>query len=319
MNSFGKNIKFQIFGESHGHSIGGILDGIPSGLEIDFDLIKSNLAKRRCNAFGTTTRKEPDEISFLSGVKDGFTTGTPIAFALPNKLHQPSDYHFEVTPRPGHSDFTQIAKYGKFADISGGGHSSGRLTTPLIVAGSIAQMLMPEITFSAKIEEIGGTQNWDELLRATTDAGDSLGGIVSCTISVIPAGKGEPFFYSIESALSAMMFSIPGVKGIEFGAGFASARMKGSDYNDIITDKSGTTQTNNTAGISGGISNGNDIHFRVAFRPTSSIGKSQKTVNLQTNEITEIKVQGRHDVCFALRTPVILESAAALVILDLLS
>ena len=255
----------------------------------------------------------------MSGVKDGYTTGTPIAFSLQNKLHQPYDYNFEETPRPGHSDFTQIAKYGKFADISGGGHSSGRLTASIIVAGSIAQMLLHDIKFSAKIEEIGGKTDWDELLQKTAAEGDSLGGIVSCEISGIPAGKGEPFFYNVESALSAMMFSIPGVKGIEFGAGFRSAGMRGSEYNDEIINKSGKTSTNNTAGISGGITNGNDIYFRVAFRPTSSIGKSQKTVNLKTNEITEIKVGGRHDVCFALRSPVILETAAALVILDLLS
>ena len=235
---------------------------------------------------------------------------------MQNKAHQPEEYHFESTPRPGHSDFTQIAKYGEFADISGGGHSSGRLTASLIVAGSIAQMVLPQIKFEATIEEIGGTKDWDELLKKTADEGDSLGGIVGCTISGIPAGFGEPFFWSLESALSQIMFSIPGVKAIEFGCGFASAQMRGSEYNDIFSDKSGKTATNNTGGISGGISNGNEIYFRLAFRPTSSIRKEQNTINLETGERVNLQVQGRHDVCYTLRTPVIVECASALAILD---
>lgn len=318
MNSFGQKIRFQIFGESHSHSVGGILDGIPPGLKIDFEKIQSNLDRRRCDSFATTPRKETDEVQFFSGIKNGITTGTPIGFALQNKAHQPEDYHFEKTPRPGHSDFTQMAKYGEFADISGGGHSSGRLTTPLIVAGSIAQMLIPSISIKAKIEEIGGKKDWDKLLKQTAEEGDSLGGIVGCTISGLPVGIGEPFFWSVESALSQMMFSIPGVKAIEFGAGFRSASMLGSEYNDQITDKSGKTATNNTAGISGGITNGNDIYFRLAFRPTSSIKKTQLTIDLETGDKVEIKVEGRHDVCYCLRTPVIVEAATALVIADLM-
>lgn len=318
MNSFGQKIRFQIFGESHSHSIGGILDGIPPGLKIDFEKIQYNLERRRGDSFATTPRKESDEVQFFSGIKNGITTGTPIGFALANKTLKPEDYHFEKTPRPGHSDFTQIAKYGDFADISGGGHSSGRLTTPLIVAGSIAQMAIPQIKFSSKIEEIGGKKDWDELLKKTAESGDSLGGIVSCTLSGIPAGIGEPFFWSVESALSQMMFSIPGVKAIEFGSGFRSAEMLGSEYNDQIIDKSGKTATNNTAGISGGITNGNDIYFRLAFRPTSSIKKPQKTINLETGESQDLNVEGRHDVCYALRTPVIVECASALVLADLM-
>jgi chorismate synthase len=318
MNSFGQNIRFQIFGESHSHSIGGILDGIPSGIKVDFQLIQSNLERRKSNSFATTPRKETDEVQFFSGIKNGITTGTPIGFALENKTHKPEDYHFEKTPRPGHSDFTQMMKYGENADISGGGHSSGRLTAALIVAGSIAQMAISLVKFEAKIEEIGGKKDWEELLKKTAEEGDSLGGIVSCTISGIPAGIGEPFFRSVESALSQMMFSIPGVKAIEFGAGFLSAEMLGSEFNDPIIDKSGKTSTNNTAGISGGITNGNDIYFRLAFRPTSSIKKPQKTINLETGETQDLQVEGRHDVCYTLRTPVIVECASALAIADLM-
>lgn len=318
MNSFGQKIRFQVFGESHSHSIGGILDGIPAGVKVDYQHIQSNLERRKSNSFATTSRKEPDEVQFFSGIKDGITTGTPIGFALANKTQKPEDYNFEKTPRPGHSDFTQLMKYGEYADISGGGHSSGRLTAALIVAGSLAQMAIPQVKFSSKIEEIGGKKDWEELLKKTAEDGDSLGGIVSCTISGIPAGVGEPFFWSVESALSQIMFSIPGVKAIEFGVGFNSAAMYGSEFNDQIIDKSGKTATNNTAGISGGITNGNDIFFRLAFRPTSSIKKQQKTINLETGESQDLQVEGRHDVCYALRTPVIVECASALAILDLM-
>ncbi len=316
MNSFGRLFKVQIFGESHSKGIGAIIDGCPSGIELDYDLIYNNLLLRKGDSFATTPRKEEDKVVFFSGIKNGKTTGTPISYVIENKNIVESKINLKETPRPGHADFTQISKYGTNADISGGGHSSGRLTTALVVAGTIAQSIIPEISFNCEIDEIGGEKDYDELLTNIAEKGDSLGGIVKCKINGVPAGLGEPFFDSIESNLSHILFSIPGVKGIEFGAGFNSAKMLGSEMNDELIDIKGKTKTNNSGGIVGGITNGNEIIFRVAFRPPSSIKLKQKTVNLITEEIKEIAISGRNDICYVLRTPIIIECVAAISIVD---
>ncbi|MGB9701632.1 MAG: chorismate synthase [Candidatus Kapaibacteriota bacterium] len=316
MNSFGRLFKVQIFGESHSKGIGAIIDGCPSGIELDYDLIYNNLLLRKGDSFATTPRKEEDKVVFFSGVKNGKTTGTPISFVIENKNIVESKINLKETPRPGHADFTQISKYGNNADISGGGHSSGRLTTALVVAGTIAQSIIPKISFNCEIDEIGGEKDYDELLSNIAEKGDSLGGIVKCKINGVPAGLGEPFFDSIESNLSHILFSIPGVKGIEFGAGFNAAKMLGSEMNDELINIKGKTKTNNSGGIVGGITNGNEIIFRVAFRPPSSIKLKQKTVNLITEEINEIAISGRNDICYVLRTPIIIECVAAISIVD---
>ncbi len=322
MNKFGRLYSLEIFGESHSFATGGIIDGCPSGLDFDKDFISQSLLDRKGNSFATTPRKEDDRLITLSGVKNGKTTGTPISFYILNKSYESKDYNFEETPRPGHADFTQLMKYGKNADISGGGHSSGRLTLPLVVAGSVSLLLLkklfPNIKIQAEIKEIGGQVDYNELLVETVKRGDSLGGIVLCKISNIPVGIGEPFFDSVESVISHLIFSIPGVKGIEFGAGFASAKMFGSEMNDEILNQTGQTKTNNAGGIVGGITNGNDIIFNVAFRPPASIKLPQKTINLNSNLEENITIKGKHDVCYVLRTKTIIESTVAIALVDLL-
>jgi chorismate synthase len=316
MNSFGRKLVFTIFGTSHSVAIGGVLDGFPSGIFIDTNLIQETLDKRNPNLFGTTQRKEIDEIQWLTNFNNGHSTGASIAFLLRNKDANPNDYHFDITPRPGHADFSQISKYGKYADISGGGQASGRMTAPLVIAGALARFIIPEISISAEIIEIGGKKEYSQILEQAYQQGDSLGGIVQITATNIPAGLGEPFFDSVESLVSHLFFSIPGVKGIEFGAGFNSAKMLGSEFNDTFSDKFGKTSTNNAGGINGGITNGNDLIIRVAFRPPSSIGIEQKTINTETNQQTSIKIRGRHDSSYVPRTLPILESALALVLAD---
>ena len=317
MNSFGKRLIFTIFGSSHSAAIGGVIDGFPSGISINKNHIQETLNRRNPKLFGTTERKEVDEFQWLTNFNDGHSTGLPIAFLLHNKEMRPKDYNFEITPRPGHADFTQISKFGKYADISGGGQSSGRMTAPLVIAGAIAKHIIPEINIKAEIIEIGGKKEYSQILEQAHKQGDSLGGIVQITASNIPIGLGEPFFDSLESLVSHLFFSIPGVKGIEFGAGFKAASMFGSEFNDIFSDKFGKTTTNNSGGINGGITNGNNLFVRVAFRPPSSIGIEQKTINTETNQQTSIKIEGRHDTCFVPRTLPILESALALVLADL--
>lgn len=317
MNNFLNEINLQIFGSSHSNYIGGVLNGIPSGLKIDFDTIEKSIVSRKGGDDGTTPRVEEDNVIWMSGMVNGITTGLPIAFAVKNKNIKPEDYCFKDTPRPGHSDFTQLMKYGIHADISGGGQSSGRMTIVLVIAGQIAKLLLPQVEAKATIKEIGGEYDYTKLVALTQEEGDSLGGIIECIVKYVPVGLGEPFFDSVESVLSHILFSIPGVKGVEFGAGFNAAKMKGSEFNDTIIDIKGTTKTNNSGGVNGGISNGNDIVFRVAFRPPSSIPKPQDTINLKTGEKVVLEVGGRHDVSYVLRTPIIIESVSYLVIADL--
>ncbi|MBQ0143979.1 MAG: chorismate synthase [Bacteroidales bacterium] len=322
MNSFGNNFKVSIFGESHGTGIGIVVDGVRAGISLCTEDLMADILRRKSGAKGTTPRVEADEPEFLSGVFEGHTTGSPIAIIFRNGNTRSSDYEaLKAVPRPGHADYVAGVKWDGFNDPRGGGHFSGRITLPVVAAGVIAKK-MSGMDFSAELIEIGGETDkarWSELLDRTSKEGDSIGGIVECTVSGVPAGLGEPFFDSAEALLSHAMFSIPGVRGVEFGDGFAAARMKGSEHNDPLVLEDGAVRTvkNGAGGINGGITNGAQIKFRVAFKPTASICREQKTLNVKTGEMVSLNVPGRHDVCFALRTPVIVEAMAAIVLADL--
>jgi chorismate synthase len=319
MNSFGKIFRVSIFGESHGNIVGVAVDGVPAGLPLKFDDFISDLSRRKSGAKGTTPRKEADLPRILTGVYNDYTTGAPLTIVFENTNTQSKDYtKLRETPRPGHADFVATNKYGGFEDFRGGGHFSGRLTTGLVAAGVIAKKLMPLVKIEAKLIEAGGIMNIEAAIDKAVAEGDSIGGIVECTATGLPVGLGEPFFDSVEAILAHMIFSIPAIKGIEFGSGFMAAKMKGSEHNDNIIAMNGKTHTNYAGGINGGISNGNELIFRVAVKPTSSISKKQMTLNVKTGKIDELEVQGRHDTCIALRVPVVLEAATAIVLADLM-
>ena len=319
MNSFGRIFRINIFGESHGDSLGVIIDDCPAGLDLDINDFMPDLSRRKSGDEGTTQRIENDIPQIISGVFNNKTTGAPITIVFENSNVRSNDYNKQIDiPRPGHADFTARGKYGNNNDYRGGGHFSGRLTVGLVAAGVIAKKLLKDISISAKITQIGGTKDYKEILKTAINENDSVGGIIECTVKNIPVGLGEPFFDSIESVVSHAIFSIPGIKAIEFGAGFNSAAMKGSECNDRIVDVIGKTATNNSGGINGGIANGNNIVFRVAVKPTSSIGKKQETINLKTQQIDNLEIKGRHDACIALRMPVIIEAVTAIVFADLM-
>ena len=375
MNSFGKIFRVSVFGESHGEQIGTVVDGLPPGLPLSEEDFAADIARRRSGAKGTTPRIEADEPQILSGVYEGYTTGAPLAIVFHNTNTKSQDYEaLQNVPRPGHADYTANLKFGGFQDPRGGGHFSGRLTLPVVAAGVIAKKLLDatiagatrgraRFVCDAKLIEIGGIADqtqWEAALDQARVEGDSLGGIVECVVSGIPAGLGEPFWDSVESRLSHALFAIPGVRGVEFGDGFQAARMKGSEHNDIYApagcgehechheghedhecghheggcchggedhheggccghhkNKLVVPATNHAGGVNGGITNGNPLVFRVAFKPTSSIAKAQETYDFAKGEMTTLQVPGRHDTCFALRTPVIVEAMAAIVLADL--
>jgi chorismate synthase len=319
MNSFGVLFRISIFGESHGPAIGLIIDGCPPGIAISEGDFMHDLARRQSGAAGTTKRHEPDLPEILSGVHNGFTTGSPIAIQTRNKDKISSDYsEFKNIPRPGHADFTAQTKYSGFSDLNGSGHFSGRITWGLVAAGVIAKKICSNSTVTANLTSAGGSADIQKAINDAVAVNDSIGGIIECRITNPPMAIGEPFFNSIESVISHLIFSIPAIKGVEFGAGFASAAMKGSAHNDPIIDEHGKTATNNAGGINGGISNGNEILFRVAVKPTSSTGVGQTTFNFETRKMESLKVSGRHDTCIALRMPVIVEAAAAIALADLM-
>ena len=316
MNSYGNKFRISVFGESHGEMIGVVMDGVPAGLPLSPDDFMKDLSRRKSGSKGTTPRMEGDIPSIASGVSDGYTTGAPLAVLFKNENTISRDYsQFREIPRPGHADFTAGVKFNSFNDIRGGGHFSGRLTLTLVAAGVIAKKIIGNINVNASITSIGGVSDasqWDGILSAAMAEGDSVGGVVECVCSDVPAGLGEPFFNSLESEIAHLAFSIPGVRGIEFGDGFAAAAMKGSEHNDCFIDAAGHTATNGAGGINGGISNGNPVVFRIAVKPTSSISKTQNTLNFTTGELEEFSVKGRHDACIALRCPVIVEAIAAI-------
>ncbi|BBB32529.1 chorismate synthase [Thermotomaculum hydrothermale] len=318
MNSFGQIFRVTITGESHGKSIGVVIDGCPPGIPLKVEDFFNDLKRRKPGKAGTTKRIEDDFPLIESGVFNGYTTGSPILIRIENRDTRPKHYDdIKDLARPSHADFVAYKKYKGFNDYRGGGHFSGRITVGIVAAGVIAKKIVSPIEIKADIYSIGGKKQYEDLVKEVAAQGDSIGGIIECVCKNVPVGLGEPFFDSVESVISHLVFSIPGIKGIEFGAGFRCTEMRGSEFNDIIVDKSGKTQTNNSGGINGGITNGNDIVFRVAVRPTATIFKPQETINLKTGEKDRILPKGRHDSCIALRMPVIVEAMTAIALADL--
>lgn len=344
MNTFGNKFRISIFGESHGPYIGVTVDGVLPGLPLKEEDFSEDLKRRKAGAPGTTPRIEADVPEIISGVCDGHTTGAPLTLLFRNENTRPADYEqFRQHPRPGQADFTANLKFGGYNDLRGGGHFSGRVTLGVVAAGVIAKKMLYFLRFYSRLTEVGGLADatrWPDALKAAAAEGDSLGGVVECVVEGLPIGLGEPFWDSVESLVSHAVFAIPGVRGIEFGDGFAAARMKGSEHNDLFPGhqcchgeaghechhdepehqcchgeageghhccgrhkRPQPPVTNHAGGVNGGITNGNALVFRVAFKPTSSIAKAG--------------IPGRHDVCFALRCPVIVEAMAAIVLADL--
>ena len=358
MNTFGNQFRVSIFGESHGPCVGVTVDGVLPGIPLDESDFTDDILRRKPGAPGTTPRRESDEPEIVSGVFEGRTTGAPLTVLFRNENMRPEDYEaIRRHPRPGHADFPAGLRFGGFNDPRGGGHFSGRLTLGLVAAGVIAKKMLYFAQFKATLKEIGGLTDpslWEGAVRAAQQEGDSLGGVVECVVEGLPIGLGEPFWNSVESCISHAVFAIPGVRGIEFGDGFAAARMRGSEHIDLFPehqcchgeggehhchheeeeehqcchgeheeghhchhhdDEEGGHHccgrhkrpqppvTNHAGGVNGGLTNGNPVVFRVAFKPTASIAKAG--------------VEGRHDACFALRTPVIVEAVAAIVLADL--
>jgi chorismate synthase len=320
MNGFGRIFRVNVFGESHGASVGVNIDGVPAGIPLQQADFLPDLERRKGGARGTTPRKEEDLPFIKSGVFNDRTTGAPITILFENNNTRSADYEkLREFPRPGHADFVATKKFGGFEDYRGGGHFSGRLTLNLVAAGVIAKKILGgNITVTAALKEVGGYADPEEGLEAAIAAKDSVGGIVECVVDGLPIGLGEPFFDSVESCIAHAAFSIPAVKGVEFGAGFAAARMKGLEHNDPIIDTTGKTATNNAGGVVGGITNGNPLVFRVAVKPTSSTPKEQQTLNIKSGEVETFSVKGRHDLCIALRVPVVLEAVTAMVLADLM-
>ena len=339
MNTFGRKFRVSIFGESHGELIGVVLDGVPAGLELSEQDFEQDILRRKSGARGTTPRIEADRPMIVSGVFEGHTTGAPLTITFKNTNTHSSDYElFAAMPRPGHADLTAALKWDDCQDPRGGGHFSGRLTLPIVAAGVVAKKMLADATMlddapvtavQARIVELGGiasadstslemTDKWQAAIDQAIKEGDSLGAIIECTVPDIDPGYGEPFWDSVESLVAHAVFAIPGVRGIEFGDGFQAARMKGSEHNDPIGED-GRPVKNGAGGANGGITNGAPLTFRVAFKPTSSIRKAQQTFNFMTGEMDTLEVPGRHDVCFALRAPVVVEAMTAIVLADLVS
>jgi chorismate synthase len=320
MNSFGRLFRISIFGESHGESVGIVVDGCPAGMPLAVDDFLPDLERRKGGTQkGTTPRQEEDLPIFKSGIFNNKTTGAPITILFENKNIRSGDYEKQRdVPRPGHADFVAHKKFAGFEDYRGSGHFSGRLTVALVAAGVIAKKILTGIKITSSILEIGGEKDLDKGLQKAIDEKDSIGGIIECRVNGLPIGLGEPFFDSAESLLSHIVFAIPAVRGIEFGTGFAAAKMFGSEHNDAIENMEGRTRTNHAGGIVGGLTNGNELVFRIAIKPTSSTPKEQNTLNWQTGKIENASVKGRHDLCIALRVPVILEAVTATVLADLM-
>ena len=340
MNTFGRRYRVSIFGESHGEMIGVTLDGVPAGLELSEQDFEADILRRKSGAKGTTPRIEADQPIIVSGVFEGHTTGAPLTIVFKNTNTHSSDYSlFAAMPRPGHADLTAALKWDDCQDPRGGGHFSGRLTLPVVAAGVVAKKMLADLTIldetpcnavNAEIVELGGIAlkdisasqdmmipaEWQDAIDQAIKDGDSLGAVVECTVPDIDPGYGEPFWDSVESQIAHAVFAIPGVRGIEFGDGFKAASMKGSDHNDPI-NSDGRPSKNGAGGVNGGITNGAPIKFRVAFKPTSSIRRPQQTFNFATGQMDSLEVPGRHDACFALRAPVVVEAMTAIVLADL--
>ena len=338
MNTFGRKFRVTIFGESHGEAIGVVLDGVPAGLELCEADFEKDILRRKSGSKGTTPRIESDMPQILSGVFEGHTTGAPLAMLFRNENTKSQDYsQFAAMPRPGHADLTAALRWDDCNDPRGGGHFSGRMTLPVVAAGVVAKKILADATIldetpcseiNASIVELGGEEilrcaqddmsaEWQEAIEKAAKDGDSLGAVVECCVPSIDPGYGEPFWDSIESQIAHAVFAIPGVRGVEFGDGFKAAAMKGSEHNDPIGEDGRPTK-NGAGGVNGGITNGAPVSFRVAFKPTSSIRKAQQTFNFQTGEMDTLEIPGRHDACFALRAPVVVEAMTAIVLADLI-
>ena len=319
MNSFGTHFRVSIFGESHGPSVGVVIDNCPAGVHITPADFETDIERRKGGKQkGTTPRQETDEPLIQSGVFKDKTTGSPIAITFLNQNTRSGDYDKQRSfPRPGHADWVANQKFGGYEDYRGGGHFSGRLTVCLVAAGVVAKKVLGnDIRVEATILEIGGEQDVEKGLEKAIAAKDSIGGIVECKVKGLPVGIGEPFWDSLESCLAHAVFSIPAVRGIEFGTGFQAAKMFGSQHNDAIKDSSGATETNHAGGIVGGITNGNEVVFRIAIKPTASTPQQQFTLNWESGEQEMLSVKGRHDLCIALRVPPVLEAVTAIVLAD---
>lgn len=318
MNQFGHHFRLSIWGESHGPMVGITIDGVRPGIALAEEDFAADLARRRGGSTpGATPRREPDIPQIVSGLYRGHTTGAPLTLLFANTNTRSQDYanvvrHF----RPSHADTVAYYKYGGFNDPRGGGHFSARLTVALVAAGVVAKKMLPEgVCFTTRLTEIGGCddpQRFDEVLRQAAAELDSVGGIVECRVQGVPRGLGEPFFDSAESMIAHLLFAVPAVKGVEFGSGFAGARLRGSQNNDPIVDAAGTTSTNHAGGINGGITNGNELVVRAALKPTPSIAREQMTYNLDTQRVEPLTIRGRHDTCVALRGAVVVEAAVAI-------
>jgi chorismate synthase len=318
MNSFGRIFRVHIFGESHGECVGITIDGCPAGLSLTAEDLLPDLERRKGGKQkGATPRQEEDYPIFKSGIFENKTTGFPITILFENKNTRSEDYNKQRSfPRPGHADWVAHQKFGGNEDYRGGGHFSARLTTGIVAAGAVAKKLMTSIQITAQVTEIAGEKDLEKGLQKGIEAKDSVGGIVECVVNGLPVGLGEPYFDSMESVLSHILFAIPAVRGVEFGTGFAAAKMFGSEHNDAIENNEGQTRTNHAGGVVGGISNGNQLVFRLAVKPTSSTPKIQNSLNWDTGQTDNFSIKGRHDLCVALRAPVIVEAVTALVIAD---
>ncbi len=322
MNSFGHNFRVSIFGESHGAMVGVTLDGVRSGMPLSADDFEADMSRRRSGAVGSTPRREEDLVEILSGVYNGCTTGAPLTLAIRNGNVRSADYsHLKLHPRPSHADYVAHHKFGGFNDPRGGGHFSGRLTAALTAAGVVAKrMLGDELSIKAQLVQVGGdknAENFERIIRDAQAARDSVGGVVECRVGGLEVGVGEPFFDSVESVLSHVIFSIPAVRGVEFGTGFEATSLSGSSHNDAIISQDGATATNHAGGVVGGITNGNELVLRVAIKPTPSISTPQQTFRYEDEshlrgEVAELSVGGRHDSCIAVRAVVVVEAAVAI-------
>lgn len=320
MNSFGRLFRVSIFGESHGSCVGVLLDGVPAGIDLSEKDFEADLLRRKAQGLGTTPRIEDDIPLIESGVFNGKTTGSPILIRFLNKNTKSKDYSNLVKhPRPSHADYVGMLKYDGFNDYRGGGAFSGRLTLGLVAAGVVAKKLLP-CEYNTNIVSLKGETDkskFEDILKETILKKDSVGGVVQIDVTKVPQTLGEPYFDSVESVISHLIFSVGGVKGIEFGIGFNGQHLYGHEFNDVIIDETGKTLTNNNGGINGGITNGNDISIKVMVKPTPSIGIVQNTFNFEEQKVKELLIEGRHDAAIIIRAQVVLEACVAIALADL--
>lgn len=320
-NSIGKILRLTIYGASHDSRVGITMEGVPKGIHLPGTLFVADLERRRPKLKGETTRHESD-MPLIEGLDGyGYSTGDKIDISFVNGNKRSGDYsHLKLHPRPSHADLVQRRKYGEEYNLAGGGIASGRMTVALVAAGVVAKQILSQAEFSTRLVEVGGCAEetqFEDIISSAARDGDSVGGVVECRVTGVPHSLGEPFFDSAESIISHMLFSIPGVKGVEFGDGFAGARKRGSERNDAIVDAEGHTLTNNDGGINGGITNGNDIVVRVAIKPTPSISREQHTYNFEHEAVAPLTIGGRHDACIARRAAVVVEAMVAVALADL--